>query len=203
METGDGSGEGKGSIHYLDSKHFLLDLEIKTQEESRDYSVDAEFVADGRDLYVDFKVDGASQPPTPARVTLELVDKIVWGAGEPFGIPDISKLPELLGGHYNLSEPDESEKAIRYVLGSKKADIEGATAIVLELDKPSLFPRVVHATGDGLSIRFSVTSLGFPGSIDEGKFEFKAVEGQVIMDLTPMLQAQMGQSGAAGQEQGS
>lgn len=188
------------SVQFKDLKHFAFDLSFTTKDEFEgEIKMAMSVVADGSYIYVnseDMAAMTQGMMSGPVKVELGVLEGML-GAEAGVDVEDGSALKQMMVEglkELGLKEEGSTEGKRRYVFSGDDGSGElifNAKTWFLETGEMKSEEGVMTITG---------SNSGKVKEWPEGTFTFKAAEGVVVTDLTPMLQMGMGPPPGADEE---
>lgn len=183
-------------VQFQDKKHFTLNLDMTVQDDFEgEKQMQFSIIADGTFLYVDSpSMAELSQGMAsgPVKVELALFEKMI--GSQMGGGMDKDAIKGMVSGAlegFTFKEEGSGEGLRRYTLAGE--DVNGFIAF----EKEHWFLSAMEMNFDEGKAVVNATENAIVEEFPEGTFSFAAAEGQVVMDLTPMLQMSMPQEEVA------
>jgi len=189
-------------IQYQDKKHFTLNLDMTVQDDFEgEKEMQFSILADGTFLYVDSpSMAELSQGMAsgPVKVELALLEKMIssqmGGGMSGEGGMDKDGMKEMISGAlegFTFKEEGSGEGLRRYTLAGD--DVNGFIAF----EKEHWFLSAMEMSFEEGKAVLNATENAIVEEFPAGTFAFAVAEGQVVMDMTPMLQMSMPQEEVA------
>jgi outer membrane lipoprotein-sorting protein len=210
-KDGDNAFKVKGNISFGDPKHFAVKVAMSGNQGESTQDMKLNLVCDGTFLYYHVVSDDVPAPMNLGKVKVEVLEKLVkMGAAEsPFpvfnekGSLNASTIDKALAESGMKITSDDEKGIVTLSMAAPEGD-KGTISIVL--DSKTYLPRSISAVeGEAKTINASFTNLKVFKEIKEfgeKAFSFTAPEGASIMDMTGMIEMQLGgMGGGAGEEE--
>jgi hypothetical protein len=198
------------AVTWQDMKHFKVNLNLKTTpgQEAIDAGVPAQDItanlfADGTYLWAISPAIGEMMGGMEGiKIELALFEKMLPMAMSQMGgmAPSPEGMSEMLTGmaqRVTMKEDGSTEALKRLVFEGEGWKGE------LQFDAKTWFPMsfVAGSEEEKASMQFKTTAFGLKEAFAEDAFTAKGFDVSKVMDLTGMLQAQLGQFGGGGAEE--
>ena len=213
--------QGEGKLAFFYPRMFAAEFSIAASDPLGSSETKVNLVAD--DDFLNIELDMSDSPAGPMtqafRISLDLVEELV-GGGTLFSMMEVaegveggspSEIFEMAVGFLAAADISETEGLISLVLNVAELlgegegnDDEGVLEIQLQRGKKSaqVFPKGMSLVGEmDSSFTLAISKASFPESFAPERFEYKAPSGVMVMDITPMIRAQMSVLGGAGEEE--
>ncbi len=206
----EGVVNGSVAITWQDVKHFKVVLNIKTTpgetaaaagQEAQD--INANLFADGTHLWVISPMVGQMMGGMEGvKVELALIEKMLptmmgqMGGGMAANPADIKGMVEKLAGQYTVKEEGSTDALKRLMF--EGSGWKGNA----QFDSKTWFPMSMQmgSEEEGVNVVFKTNSFSLKESFPDGTFKATGVDATKVMDLTGMIQAQMGGLGGGGDD---
>jgi len=192
----------KVGLKFMDKNHFSLNLNVDIPDEFEAKKMVFNVVADGTYLFLNSpnmaEVSGG-MANGPVKVELATLWKMV-AMGTDGAMSEGGADADALAGmvrkaanQFTFKEDGSTEGTKRYVIGND--EMTGNVVFLAE----SWLPKSMEMSGnkDEGGMTMTAENAKLVESFPEGTFAFAPEEGVTVMDLTPMLQMQMGNMGAS------
>ncbi len=208
-----GNMAGSLAVTYQDTKHFKLVLDIKASPgaeavangaPAEEQNITATLIGDGTHLWVISPMIGQMMGGMEGiKVELALFEKMLpmamsqFGGGmDPTAPADMHKMIAGAMGGFTLKEEGSTEALNRYTMEG-----EGWKGFA-QFDAKNWFPMAMQMgnEAEGVQINFNTTAFSVKETFAEGTFAATGVDATKIMDITGLLQSQLGAMGGGGDE---
>ncbi len=210
-KEGDNDVNAKGNLSFGDKTHFKLKLNAEMAQGEDSQDVGLELVADGSFLY--FHAQAPDMPMEYGKINLDLVKKMIAEGMKQSPMPvldekgalDASSIDKAIAMSGMKIARDAEKGTVTLTMAKPMAEGEEGPgeSFSLTLSSKNFLPMAIVATmGKEGSVKVDFTNVKVMknmAAFGEAAFNFVVPEDVAIMDLTPMLEMQMG--GAMGDEE--
>jgi len=208
-----GSMAGNLAVTFQDTKHFKLVMDMKSAPgaeaiaagaPAEEQNITATLVGDGTHLWVISPMIGQMMGGMEGiKVELALFEKLVpqmmsqFGGGmDPTAPADLHKMIAGAMEGFTLKEEGSTPALNRYTMEG-----EGWKGFA-QFDAKNWFPMAMQVGNEkeGVQINFNTTAFTMKETFSEGTFAPTGVDATKIMDITGLLQSQLGAAGGGGDE---
>lgn len=206
-----GNMAGNLAVTYQDAKHFKLVLDMKASPGAEavaggaeEQVITATLVGDGTHLWVISPMIGQMMGGMEGiKVELALFEKMLpmamsqFGGGtDPAAPADMQKMIAGAMSGFTLKEEGSTEALKRITMEG------GGFKGFAQFDAKNWFPMAVQMgnEADGMMINFNTTAFTVKETFADGTFAATGVDATKIMDITGLLQSQLGAMGGGGDE---
>ncbi len=192
---------GHGQVSFFQPRMFKVEIQMKAkegmEEDASPQDGSIKVVADGDDLYAEI---GSSQGTQILKLSLDLFEEMADSGQMPIKLGDMGNASSLkeaiekLGGiKHTESTVDAKTTRIAFDMSEMLGkEASGDMDLHIDLDTQTGFPKVIAAKmGDQQSLSLHTTHIAFPEDMDPASFTYTPPKGTMVMDLTPMIRAQM------------
>lgn len=206
----EGSMSGTLAVTYQDVKHFKLVLAMKASPGAEALAAGAEaqdiaatLIGDGTHLWVFSPMIGQMMGGMEGvKVEMALIEKMVpqmmgqFGGMAPTKPADLHQLIAGRMGGFTLKEEGSTPALNRYTF-----DAEGWKGFA-QFDAKCWFPMAVQVGSEeeGANISFNTNTFSLKETFPEGTFTAAGLDATKVMDITGLLQSQLGAMGGGGDE---
>jgi hypothetical protein len=207
----EGTVAGSVSVSWQDLKHFKVALNVKLApaegqpaNPGMPTDVTANVFADGTHLWVISPLIGEQMGGMEGvKVELAVFEKMIpmmmsqMGGGMAAGPGDVQGMIEGLSSKFTVKEEGSTPALRRLVFEGDgwKGDAN--------FDAKTWFPMAMQmgSEEEGATVSFNTTAFNLREAFPEGTFAATGVDATKVMDLTPMLQSQLGALGGGGADE--
>lgn len=206
-----GSMAGTLAVTFQDVKHFKFVLDMSANPGAEAVAagaavqeIDATLIGDGTHLWVISPMIGQMMGGMEGiKVEIALFEKLIpqmmgqFGGGtDPNSPPDLHKMIQGAMGGFTLKEEGSTPELNRYTFEG-----DGWKGFA-QFDTKSWFPMAVQmgSEAEGGQINFNTTAFSLKESFPENTFTATGLDATKIMDITGLIQSQLGAMGGGGDE---
>ena len=200
-------------LAFGDPKHFSVNVSLVSGAGEASQAVKLELVADGSFLY--YHIDGEGAPPGMeyGKINISVFDEIIKQATKesPLAIFDdkggvnASSIDKALSMSGMKIARDAEKGTLTLSLAEPVAEGQTGSNVVITLNGKTSLPISIEATeGEKSAVTANFTNVTVMkdlAAFGESAFKFSVPEGVNIMDLTQMVEMQMGAMGGMEDEE--
>lgn len=207
----EGTMAGNLAVTYQDTKHFKLVLDMKATPGAEAVAagapvqdIGATLIGDGTHIWVLSPMIAQMMPGMEGiKVEIALIEKMVpqmmgqfGGGADPKAPADLHKMIQGAMDGFTLKEEGSTAALNRYTFEG-----EGWKGFA-QFDAKSWFPMAIQFGNEeeGANISFNTKSFNLKESFPEGTFAATGQDASKVMDITGLLQSQLGAMGGGGDE---
>ncbi len=209
------SFQGEGKLAFFYPRMFAAEFSVSMGSAEGSMDATLKLVADDDFLTIEMDMsDSPAGPMTQAfRVSLDLIEELISG----------DALFSMMEGPEGATPTEMFEMAIDFFAGAEISEKDGTVSLALDIAEyigeegeegkleiqlqrgkkiDQIFPKSLSVTGEAdSSVFLAISKIRYPESFAPERFEYDAPEGVMVMDMTPMLRAQISALGAGGEEE--